>query len=1413
MATRYEGTDTSYDLEIVDYTNSSPSGQPLYGKLSTLLAWHQADPPDSREMRRNNRTQERQGNRNPFIDHPEYVSSIWGGVSAPSVTTAAITSIGTTTATGGGEVTDIGSAAVTARGVCWNTTGNPTTADSYTTNGTGIGTFVSSLTGLTSGQFYYVRAYATNLVNTTYGNEVTFTALKAEPAAHVTSFAAGTPAYTSIPLTWTDVANTDGYLIKGSSVGYGDITAPSDGTAESNATLVRNVTQGTQNYTFTGLNSNTTYYFMIYPYTNSGTSINYKTDGSVPQATAQTTNPPVSNLLLEENFVYTQGTYLHDNGWTAHSGAGTTPPIVGDENLTYPDYPSTGGLCGHIVNTGEDVHKTFTAQTSGSVYASLLVKVTGTTPTGDYFFHFAPSPAGSDYKGRLFAGKDGSNNLRFGITKSANVGTPVAWTGYDYALDTTYLVVLKYTIVDGTANDVVIGWINPSITGTEPTAQLSAVVSETDIGVTGVGSVAIRQSSSSITVKLDGIRVGTSWADLFPSDSPLISAIGTINPFSTLMGTPSASQSYTVTGINLTSDITVTAPTGFELSLTNSRTWSTSVQVPQTDGTANSTVYIRYNPSVAGPHSGNITHTATGAVTVNKAVSGTTYAGELVVTGSISAFSTTVGTPSAAQTYNLAGVNLSNYIDVVVTGPFQIRDTMHPTPTWETTLYLAPDYVGDIDVRYNPTEAGSDTGTITHSTDGSEAENVVINLSGTATLPYGINATPDVLNFTADAGSTSQVQSYALSGSNLTQNIIILAPDYFEIATSSSGPWVDSLNVASTFNDNIYVRFAPATAGTINDFITNDSGDAYKDITITGVASLPSTPMNIQAGQTLTRDFDVIGTSATATLPTDWRVAKSVTAADLGTWAAGITVTDRVGGNALTSSAGNGIYNYGAGVATTATDRAIGFLSSSSATKTGNLYTKVTNTGAATITSLDISYKAEKYRTGTNAAGFSIKTYYSLDGSSWTEAGEALKASWAADATTDGYVTAPGDTQTKSGLIAVEVPQNSSVYLAWSYGVSSGTTTSFAQGLGVDDVSITAYATQIASTPTFDPAPGSYLTAQNVTLQTTTNGATIYYTTDGNTPTTSSAVYSTPIAVTATTTIKAIAVAAGHENSPVGTGTYILPVGVANIAALRTMPTGTAVYKLNSEAILTLKSSTRNSKYIQDATGAVLIDDVNGIITTSYNLGDGITGIMGTLGYYTGMLQFTPVADPGAPTSTNNTITPQTVTLADLNPSYQGKLVKVANVSITGTGNFATVTNYNISDGTNTGVLRTHYADLDYIGTAIPTTPKTITGVILQYTVGTPAVTTMQLVPRSLAEFTDSSAPDAPVNVTITIVGDDVQLDWDADPSIASWNIYASDDPTTGFGLTPLATSSTNSKLLVNEAASAKRFYFVRAVR
>jgi hypothetical protein len=89
------------------------------------------------------------------------------------------------------------------------------------------------------------------------------------------------------------------------------------------------------------------------------------------------------------------------------------------------------------------------------------------------------------------------------------------------------------------------------------------------------------------------------------------------------------------------------------------------------------------------------------------------------------------------------------------------------------------------------------------------------------------------------------------------------------------------------------------------------------------------------------------------------------------------------------------------------------------------------------------------------------------------------------------------------------------------------------------DVSATG-STPTAAAPTFTPAAGTYTSAQSVTLASTTPGASLYYTTNGTTPTTASTLYSGPISVSATTTITAIAAANGYLNSPVATAAYVI---------------------------------------------------------------------------------------------------------------------------------------------------------------------------------------------------------------------------------------------------------------------------------
>lgn len=122
---------------------------------------------------------------------------------AAIVTTTAVTGISLTGATSGGNVTSDGGTPVTAYGVCWSTTANPVVTGNHTTDGSGIGSFVSTIAGLTSNTTYHVRAYATNASGTYYGDDVAFTTLCGIYTLPFSESFSGT----TLPTCWTNFDN------------------------------------------------------------------------------------------------------------------------------------------------------------------------------------------------------------------------------------------------------------------------------------------------------------------------------------------------------------------------------------------------------------------------------------------------------------------------------------------------------------------------------------------------------------------------------------------------------------------------------------------------------------------------------------------------------------------------------------------------------------------------------------------------------------------------------------------------------------------------------------------------------------------------------------------------------------------------------------------------------------------------------------------------------------------------------------------------------------------------------------------------------------------------------------------------------------------------------------------------------
>lgn len=189
-----------------------------------------------------------------------------GEKNVPYLTTTEVTDISQTTATSGGNITDDGGATVTARGVCWSTSQNPTINDSKTEDGTGAGSFTSSISGLESNTTYYVRAYATNGVGTSYGSAMSFTTLEAIDLPTLTTTEATEITQTTAS-SGGNITDDGGATVTARGVCWSTSQTPTT----SDSKTEDGTGAGSFTSSISGLEPNTTYYLRAYATNSAGT--------------------------------------------------------------------------------------------------------------------------------------------------------------------------------------------------------------------------------------------------------------------------------------------------------------------------------------------------------------------------------------------------------------------------------------------------------------------------------------------------------------------------------------------------------------------------------------------------------------------------------------------------------------------------------------------------------------------------------------------------------------------------------------------------------------------------------------------------------------------------------------------------------------------------------------------------------------------------------------------------------------------------------------------------------------------------------------------------------------------------------------------------------------------------------------
>jgi hypothetical protein len=587
--------------------------------------------------------------------------------------------------------------------------------------------------------------------------------------------------------------------------------------------------------------------------------------------------PLAKAQLVTEDFSYTASTTMVSNGYTALGVASPVQTIAASgTGLSYAGSPrSNVGLALPMASSGEDVYKAFTSQTSGAVYASALINLSAVQATGDYFFMLM---TGTGFTVRLFARTNGAGF-------SLGIGKSTAAAVYDanlLALNTTHLVVIKYQFNAAASDDAVSLFINPTLGAAEPAANVSSVGAPT-ADAASINGYGFRQGSAANapTLVIDGVMVGTTWAQVTPSSGAtpsLTSTPATLSGFNYTAGSgPSSGQSFSLSGSNLTGapgNITITGSTNYEVS-TDNVTYAASRTVAYSSATLAATnVFIRLKAGLsAGTYNSETISITGGGATSSVTASGSVTAATPALTptpATLTGFSYIVGAgPSTSQSFSLSGINLTGAPgNITITGStnFEVstdnttfaasRTVAYTSGTLAaTTLYVrlkAGAAAGSYSGQTISISGGGASTSITAS--GSVAApftagNIVVLRSGTGVAALGNTGTPvfadeyttagvltTTLPFpTTTSGSTNRAtivgNSTAEGGLNLSSNGQYLIISGYDAAEGQASPNANTNNRVISRMDRNGTVSSSLFAGTIHPSnfrsASSDDGSRY----------------------------------------------------------------------------------------------------------------------------------------------------------------------------------------------------------------------------------------------------------------------------------------------------------------------------------------------------------------------------------------------------------------------------------------------------------------------------------------------------------------------------------------------------------------------------------------------------------
>jgi hypothetical protein len=263
--------------------------------------------------------------------------------------------------------------------------------------------------------------------------------------------------------------------------------------------------------------------------------------------------------VLSDDFNYTDNTLLTDNGWTGFSGGTTEAVDVGASNgLTYAGYSGVTGITGAVEGnaarldqTGQDVQRTFTSITSGTIYYSFLINVDAANAATGYSIGLTTT--GTTFGNRFFV-KPSTNpgKINFGISNTSTAN----YSATDFDTNTTYLIIIKYDVTT-TGNYSM--WVKSSGVPATEVAAGAPEVTNSGSGSVTIGGFFLRQYNASQNLTIDGVRIYTTWFGETPCDL----ALGAENTLcdATTLGLDNYTITIPFTGGN-TAAYTLTASSG-----------------------------------------------------------------------------------------------------------------------------------------------------------------------------------------------------------------------------------------------------------------------------------------------------------------------------------------------------------------------------------------------------------------------------------------------------------------------------------------------------------------------------------------------------------------------------------------------------------------------------------------------------------------------------------------------------------------------------------------------------------------------------------------------------------------------------------------------------------------------------------